>query len=50
MDKYNRLKIILHSEKGLKMDIPHNEFVIRCIGIAIILWAFDPLMSAIRWW
>ena len=50
MDKYNRLKIILHSEKGLKMDISHNEFVIMCIGIAIILWSTAPLMAAIRWW
>lgn len=50
MNKYNRLKVTMHSEKGLKMDIPHNEFVIRCLGIAIILLALTPFIYAIRWW
>jgi hypothetical protein len=40
----------MHSEKGLKMDIPHNEFVIRCLGIAIVLLALTPFIYAIRWW
>ena len=48
--KFNRLKLYLHHEKGLKMDIPNNEFVTRCIGIAIILLALAPLIKAIRWW
>ncbi len=49
-EKFNRLKLYLHSEKGLKMDIPYNEFVIRCIGVAIILWSLAPVIAAIRWW
>ncbi len=48
--KFNRLKLHVHSEKGLKMNIPYNEFVIRCIGVAIILWSLAPVIAAIRWW
>jgi len=40
-EKFNRLKLHVHSEKGLKMNIPYNEFVIRCVGVAIILWSFS---------
>ena len=49
-EKFNRLKLHLHLEKGLKMDVPYNEFVIRCIGVAIILWSLAPVIAAIRWW
>jgi hypothetical protein len=45
--KSNRLKIDFHWLRGLKMDVPSNNFVLRCIGIAMLMYSASPLIQAI---